>query len=229
MDNLSLLPPNKSPLEQLISQTLSPTADSPSDQLIRSLWNAKTCPPELLFYLAQAVAVDLWDHRWSVQQKRDVIENALEIHRTKGTPFALLRALESRGIIASIREWWQDPNPEPNFWLPPTTARPGTIVIHTLINDNYSEELSINKAKLVQMDEAVAHAKRESIEIAMELGLKWNENLALSLCTSSAIMTSDQEAEISPLHPEPATAHLTIKGASRSLVLADHNFTGVIP
>lgn len=217
MDNPSLLPNNQTSLEQLVSQTLSSSADLGSGELIRSLWNAETCLADLLTYLAQAVAVDQWDHRWPEQQKRDVIAHALEIHRLKGTPIALLKALESHGITASLREWWQPHDPD--YWLPPTDVKPGTIVVQTLLNDNQG----VNKSKLQQMDNAISHAKRESIHIAVELGLKWDESLALSLAATPGIMTSDHDAQITPLHPESGETELNIAGSTNAITLADHD------
>ncbi|MCJ8272009.1 MAG: phage tail protein I [Psychrosphaera sp.] len=222
MDSHSLLPSNQSPTEKLLSQTLYSATSLDGDRLIRSLYNAQTCPADLLSYLAQAVAVDFWDHRWSEQQKRGVIENALEIHRLKGTPAALLIALENRGIDATVREWWQQRDPQ--WWLPPTQAQPGTIVVHSLLNDN----AGIDKSKLQQIDSAITHAKRHSIHFELELGLKWDEKLALSLFSAPQCHACDRAAEMLPLHPEPAVAALATSGACQIMVLADFDFEGEI-
>lgn len=222
MDSHSLLPANKSQTEQLLSQTFGSTTDLDDDTLIRRLYNAQTCPTELLSYLAQAVAVDTWDHRWNEQQKREVIESALEIHRLKGTPAALLISLENRGIQAKLREWWQQQDPQ--WWLPPIQAQPGTIVVHSLLNDNPG----IDKSKLQQMDSAITNAKRHSIHVTLELGLKWDEKLAFSLMRAPQQHTSDRTAQMLPLHPEPAVAALATVGVGQLLVLADFDLQGEI-
>lgn len=220
MDKPSLLPINRSSNEHLLSQTLADASDLNGDELIRSLYNAQTCPVELLSYLAQAVAVDLWDHRWGEQQKRDVIENALEIHRLKGTPIAVLKALQSRGIHASLREWWQTPDPQ--WWLPVSENKPGTVVVETLLNDNQG----VDKNKLQHMNNAIGHAKRHSIHCTLELGLKWDETLAFSLARSPSKMSSDRDCQMSPLHPLPVQSDLAIGGFRQAITLADFDFYG---
>ncbi|MFT4927012.1 MAG: phage tail P2-like protein [Phenylobacterium sp.] len=219
----SLLPLNQTPLEKLISQTLSPSANLSSGSLIRSVWNADTCPLHLLSYLAQAVAVDLWDHRWSEAQKRRVIKNALEIHRLKGTPHALIKALESRGVNARLREWWQTPDAQ--FWLPPVSPEPGTVVIEVLINDNLNIDGDFNgvsKAKLQQMNNAIFHAKRESIHLAFELNLKLEEEMVVSLVGPAGVNSVDYETELSPLVPEEGQLPLALGGATGSRVARDY-------
>lgn len=92
----TLLPPSSTPLERAIDATAAARqAKIPS--IVASLWNAASCPAPLLPYLAWAVAVDEWDDQWSVEQKRAVIAEAPEIHRTKGTPAAIRRALAALG------------------------------------------------------------------------------------------------------------------------------------
>lgn len=90
----TLLPPSSTPLERAISQTQGRFANP---MLIPGLWNAATCPKSFLPYLAWAVSVDEWDHGWSVEKKREVIAAAQEIHRRKGTPLAIRRALSALG------------------------------------------------------------------------------------------------------------------------------------
>ena len=90
----TLLPPSSTPLEREISRT---TGRFSPAQSVPSLWNAATCPPDFLPHLAWSLSVDEWDHGWSVDKKRAVIAAAIEIHRRKGTPLAIRRALESLG------------------------------------------------------------------------------------------------------------------------------------
>lgn len=92
----TILPPSASRLERAIDQAgAQRLAALPS--LVPSLWNADTCPPALLPYLAWALSVDEWDNTWSVDRKRAVIREAREIHETKGTPAAIRRALSAVG------------------------------------------------------------------------------------------------------------------------------------
>lgn len=92
----SLLPPASTPLERAIDLA-SATRISAIPQPTPTLWNAATCPPQLLPYLALAVSVDVWDEIWSEAEKRAAITASPEVHRTKGTTAAILRALTSLG------------------------------------------------------------------------------------------------------------------------------------
>jgi phage tail P2-like protein len=85
-----VLPRSSTPLERAVATTtgrFAPAAQVPA------LWNAATCPAALLPHLAWALAVDDWDATWGEDRKRAAIANALYIHRHKGTPAAIRRAL----------------------------------------------------------------------------------------------------------------------------------------
>lgn len=90
----SLLPANSTLLERRLEETNG--RFNPPD-VIRNLWNARTCPVGLLPYLAWAMSVDEWDPQWPEERKRTAIEEADFIHRHKGTPGAIKRALAVLG------------------------------------------------------------------------------------------------------------------------------------
>lgn len=100
-----LLPPNATSPERSLSLATSRlgTISTP----IRSLWNADTCPENLLPWLAWAASVDEWDANWTTATKRNVIKNSAEIHRKKGTVAAIKSLLQSFGIALILIEWWQ--------------------------------------------------------------------------------------------------------------------------
>lgn len=88
----TILPPSASRLERAVDQAAAQRLGAlPS--LVPSLWNADTCPPALLPYLAWALSVDEWDNTWSIDRKREAIREAPEIHRKKGTLSAIRRSL----------------------------------------------------------------------------------------------------------------------------------------
>ena len=225
MDNkASLLPNNRTHLEQATSQTLAQGYELNEGELIRSLYNAQTCPAHLLSYLAQAVAVDYWHYDWPEERKREVIHQALAIHRLKGTPQALLTALSNQGITATFREWWQGPNPdwwEPNY----TTPETGTVVIQVLITQ--SEKNHFDQQKMQQLQQAVSYAKRESIQISIELGFRWHPILAISIARAPTKVQSDHQGSFTPLHPHAGITQLTVGGSSGRITLADFEFSGV--
>lgn len=94
MTEETLLPKNATPLERALSQTNGRFTPA---QIVPTLWNAATCPPAVLPFLAWALSVDEWDHGWSVEKKRAVILAARPIHKRKGTPHAIRVSLASVG------------------------------------------------------------------------------------------------------------------------------------
>lgn len=92
----TLLPAASTPLERAIDQAAAARlAAIPA--LVTSLWNADTCPAELLPYLAWALSVDEWNDGWGVEKKRAIIKESRVIHQHKGTLSAIKRALTAIG------------------------------------------------------------------------------------------------------------------------------------
>lgn len=74
---------------------------------LRDLWDPQTCPVALLPWLAWALSVDEWETDWLEQIKRNVIAGSMEVHRHKGTPWAVEQALVLAGIpFARVQEWF---------------------------------------------------------------------------------------------------------------------------
>lgn len=96
MSTGTLLPPNASAAEIGLDRTAAARLGNLQPS-VSTLWNAETCPDQLLPYLAWAVAVDEWDNGWGTDRKRAVIRQAPAIQRQKGTPAAIRNALATLG------------------------------------------------------------------------------------------------------------------------------------
>jgi len=110
--NESVLPPNASDLERIISSVVSEGID-PIPVPIRNLWNPKTCPKKFLPWLAWAMSVDEWDNQWPETIKRQVILDSTKVHRHKGTVGALKRALADIDMPIIVTEWFREEGGEP--------------------------------------------------------------------------------------------------------------------
>lgn len=97
----ALLPPNSSLLERAMAEVMAPRLDGSTD-LIRTLWSPDTCPVSLLPWLAWAMHVDNWDDAATEDQKRDSIRMSVHLHRKKGTPWAVKRALATLGLDIDV-------------------------------------------------------------------------------------------------------------------------------
>ena len=107
-----LLPPNASSGERALSLATERHAALPVP--LRSLWDADTCPANLLAWLAWAFTVDEWDSNWSTAQKRAVIKASIQVHRFKGTIGAVRDALAAMSYGPRVQEWFnQAPEGDP--------------------------------------------------------------------------------------------------------------------
>ncbi|MEO1950673.1 phage tail protein I [Thioclava sp.] len=109
----SLLPPNATELETALEEVAANLLgiEVPVDQL----WSPANIPEALLGYLAWALSVDRWDSNWTVERKREVIAASVAVHRRKGTPWAVQRALDAQGFTARLLEWNRQQNPGAPF------------------------------------------------------------------------------------------------------------------
>ncbi len=115
MSEGSLLPFNASELEKHLEATMCRASDIPVP--IDTLWNARTCPENLLPWLAWALSVDTWDSTWPEIIKRQVIADSVHVHRIKGTLASVRRVLNGLNIQADISEWFEHGGPPHTFQL----------------------------------------------------------------------------------------------------------------
>ncbi|MDE2388898.1 MAG: phage tail protein I [Betaproteobacteria bacterium] len=107
-----LLPQNQTVLEAAIANA---TQSGVSPDAIARLWDAGTCPVNLLPWLAWALSVDDWDGSWDEETQRRVIATSIDIHRKKGTVGAVKQALANFEHETKLTEWWQkDPQGTPH-------------------------------------------------------------------------------------------------------------------
>ena len=105
MSDASLLPSNRTPLEQALAQVSMEKPTLPN--VLRRMISADTCPFEFLPWLAIQRSVDRWNPDWSEAIKRKVIRDSFEVHKRKGTLGALRRVVEPFADIIDITEWHQ--------------------------------------------------------------------------------------------------------------------------
>ena len=63
-------------------------------------------------HLAWQFHIEGWELAQTIQEKRNLIKSAIELHRYKGTPYAIKRVFQALGLDASLQEWF-DYNGDP--------------------------------------------------------------------------------------------------------------------
>lgn len=61
----------------------------------------------ILDLLAWQFHIEGYDKAQNIQEKKNLIKNAIELHRHKGTPYAIKKVFESLGILAELQEWFE--------------------------------------------------------------------------------------------------------------------------
>lgn len=97
-----MLPDNSGPAE--IAMATAIAAAFAFDVPNATLWDPLRCPAIFLPWLAWALSVDEWNADWSEGAKRAVVAEAAMIHRIKGTPTSVRRALISAGYGDAVIE-----------------------------------------------------------------------------------------------------------------------------
>lgn len=100
----SLLPPNSTDLERKLAEVGKNAFDLPSIRIIKDIDHV---PSQFLPFIAWQKSVDYWDENWQEALKRKVIKESRDLHRLKGTPAAIKKALEPFGYEATLIEWFK--------------------------------------------------------------------------------------------------------------------------
>ena len=66
----------------------------------------------LLDLLGWQFHIEGYDQTQTIQEKRNLIKHAIELHRHKGTPYAIKKVFQALGLDATLQEWF-DYNGDP--------------------------------------------------------------------------------------------------------------------
>lgn len=99
----SLLPPSATGFERALEGAMARYEDG-REVPLRDLWRAADCPANLLPWLAWAYAVRRWSPEWDALVRRQVVRDAMPLHRIEGTRAAVERMLADLGLVADVVE-----------------------------------------------------------------------------------------------------------------------------
>ena len=81
-------------LDKTVAEVIYPRIDQIEDE-------------ELLDLLGWQFHIEGWDLAKSIEEKRKLVKSAIELHRYKGTPYAVKKVLEALGLIGKVKEWFE--------------------------------------------------------------------------------------------------------------------------
>lgn len=128
----TLLPPNSTKLEKKMAEVGNDAFALPSIRIIKDIDHV---PSQFLPFIAWQKSVDYWDENWQEELKRKVIKESRDLHRLKGTPAAIKKALEPFGYEVTLIEWFKA---EPNL-VPGTFNLELNVIGKSLTAETYSE------------------------------------------------------------------------------------------
>jgi phage tail P2-like protein len=103
-----LTPPSIRELQHLVD-----TFDANFEELKKHIINVLIYPrideiedEKLLDLLAWQFHIEGYEQAQTIQDKRNLIKNAIELHRYKGTPYAIKKVFQALGLDASLQEWF---------------------------------------------------------------------------------------------------------------------------
>ena len=183
MSEASLLPSNRTLLEQALAQVSMEKPDLPN--VLRRMISPATCPVELLPWLAIQRSVDRWDPTWSEAIKRKVVKDSFEVHQRKGTVAALRQVVEPFADLIDITEWHQ---------LEPM-GEPGTVSMSLAVFES-----GLTKQGLAELERIIGDTKpisRHLVGLSITYSPKGELFLGGSIFTGDEMVVSSAELQLS--------------------------------
>ncbi|MDH0133533.1 phage tail protein I [Pseudomonas asiatica] len=199
---MSLLPSNGTVLERALEKACDLGIDP---DVIRGVADSARCPPNFLPWLGWAMKVEGWEAANTDEQRRELIREAIPVHKTKGTVGAIRRVLKAVRVNAEFKEWHQIPN-----------AAPYTFQVTAWANDNREGEGSVLSPQLGERLRALIDAaKNERSHYEFRLGARFEGSLAVA-AAARARAVYRRAAEILPIPADTASSGLLVAAAAKA-------------
>lgn len=192
----SILKPNATIHDRAVERAIRQAR--PDLTPIASLMDPATCPVNLLPWLAWAFSVEVWDSAWPEGIKRNVIKDAVRVHRLKGTKTAVSEALASLGMDGEISEWFE------------YGGEPHTFKIDVLVDRLFEAGFRMDQTLVQTVDRLIRNVKPARSQYELRLGRPVNIDV------SGAINSSARHVNHAAFRPMPRTHEATDLAAGRS-------------
>lgn len=205
----TILPPNVQQIELELEQ-LSGRLLGFGDP-IAGLWDASLCPEHLLSYLAWAFSVEIWDSAWPENQKRQVLVDAVQVHRAKGTIGSVRRALGGIGLEVEIAEWFE------------YGGDPHTFRIDAHGDDVFAAGMSIDVSLLTLITSILVNLKPQRSHFEFRIGERF-ETAVYSRAGARSRIQSDLNHDPSPRsRVSSGIAHMRVVSRPRQTSTVYHD------
>ena len=157
----TLLPPTATPLAKALDILEERLFSLPVQTISK---DPATVDVGLLDHLAWENSVDVWDPIWPEHIKRAVIAVSSEVHRYKGTPYAIKTALKSFGVDVELVEWFD----------PDGSGVPGTFTARAFVTDplDGADELIVTAPVVSAMKSMLNSVSPVSRGWSLQLGVR---------------------------------------------------------
>ena len=147
--------------------------------------------PSALVHLAEQFNV-LGDAGWELadndDKKRALLLEAIALHKRKGTPYAVKRALQLLGVNATLTEW---------FAMQPL-GTPHTFVVDAQVTEQPADAPAINPLRSAQIQRVIRYWKPARSHFQLRLGIGMRTSLRMA-SVFSATQWLASEGSLLPL------------------------------
>ncbi|WP_052942314.1 phage tail protein I [Chromobacterium violaceum] len=169
--------------------------------------------PKLLPLLAEQFHVS-GDEGWllapSETQQRELIKRAIELHRYKGTRWAVNEVFRVLGIEIELKEWWEQKG----------SGQPYTFDLTAWANDNLmSDRALLNPDLYARLRRMIEHVKPARSSYGFKIGAVFNQPLRWAGAMQGWALNRSG-AECRPNPAKPLSQPLRFAGALTSLAVA---------
>lgn len=200
---MSLLPHNATLLERSLEAASERGIDP---EIIRGIADSTRCPPDFLPWLGWAWKVKGWEAANTNAQRRELVREAIPVHKTKGTVGAIRRVLKAVRVNADFKEWHQIPN-----------AAPYTFQVTAWANENREGEGSIISPQLGERLRALVDAaKNERSHYDFRLGARFDGGLLLASASRTRVLQR-LTVDVPPVQIDPAAQGFVLGNATNAL------------
>lgn len=199
---MSLLPLNATLLELALERASEQGIDP---EIIRGVADSTRCPPDFLPWLGWAWKVEGWEAANTNAQRRELVREAIPVHKTKGTVGAIRRVLKAVRVNADFKEWYQIPN-----------AAPYTFQVTAWANENREGEGSIISPQLgARIRALVDAAKNERSHYEFRLGARFEGDLAVAAAARARALYR-RTVEVQAMPADTASSGLLVAAAAKA-------------